>query len=361
MNIITPLLLRSVKSKYYVKGGRAYDIFFKNKSYSLDWDINTTQSGVDEIIDIYQRYADEHGLKLIINTSNYDGSLMYHVGIENHPLQGDVYIFDIVVGDKFDPNIKTVDINGVSYIPMSYFFSDLLITQYNRFNKSKKYYNDITNVYLEEAQIFYGIPQSLDIDTVENVFIKSLPFLCYSLDRKGSVENKILIPHLKNILAELAKYKPVFNSSEPNSQSAQIIDYIRELESQEEDILSRQRNYDMIEWFDLYKDYLDAISNTIEVRQHIDKAFSIYKKTRIRYNNLIDLSWSGLSDEYKIWLLSQCQSKDQLGDIELFNISPGCRSFLRCVDKTVHKSTHTCLSDKTKDMYDSFDDLIKKK
>jgi len=53
LNVVIPSILYRVRSGYYyIAGGRAYDFYFKEKSNSIDWDIDAEESVAKYIINL---------------------------------------------------------------------------------------------------------------------------------------------------------------------------------------------------------------------------------------------------------------------------------------------------------------------
>lgn len=259
IEVIFPVILKQSTKGYYVKGGRAYDFYFKNKTGSIDWDLIGTPKFNSCVHATLRSYADKNGLSLttrIVPKENSPfGYAMHQYGFQDYFYSDDKdpFFVDIIIHDNISPKDYT-RYDSVNYINLVDFVSDLIITQRNRYN------------------------MVMGITPVD--------------------------PYTKK----------------PNTKM-QLVEH--------NDFANKMREI-------IYKKFL---------------------KTRTRFDNVIDLSWSNLSLEYRRYLVSNCKKSQK--EIDLFYLSETCNSYLECDTKRVEKNTKGCISQEDKDEFLSIERDIK--
>lgn len=347
-----PVFLHNRKD-YYVKGGRVYDTYFKNTTNSIDWDINGTEGFDTYLRKFLLNIADKNGLNLMIKENSFIDHKLVQYGFRDlfYDDSLDPYFIDVIIGD--DLFYDTID--GINYMTLIYFVSDLVITQGNRLKQAKRYAKS-NPILLKGVDIFNETyDTSIDIcgKNVYQVLKETLPFLyTYTADNSTPLVNDIIT---KSILDKLDKLPPnsdydtiskILASDDPE----EILDNTTHTDEDEED-MSSITNFLSMEYGD------DIISNVNALCANILESKSIYRKylkTRKRYENVIDINWDNISDKYKIFLMNHCK---EVGDtLTLFEINDTCKSILDCNTNTINDYRENCLDNQNE--FEEFDRYI---
>jgi hypothetical protein len=333
IKIIIPVFLQR-SSDYYVKGGRAHDIYFKKNTNSLDWDIVGTEQFYLSIKNFMGVYATKFGLNVKENY-NYDFE-MYQLGFEDYLVDnGDPFFIDVNISKNTQDYTL---LNNIRYMTMEKFLVDLITSVLpDRYQRANQYYETITNKPLKVIAKFaksykLKIPKT-DI-TFENVFGNSwnqvVNYVKTNLPNEIYENIETLIINKINSEDQLTyeKYKKIVKDSE-------IDDYMEIVEDADDDE-NTEKLTNVIDLFRIdYDELLFTVANLYEIVEASEMIFRKYKKTVDRYNNIIDITWDNLSDIYKMYIVSNC-SKDIL---EIYNISDTCTAYINCDGKSIIKNT----------------------
>lgn len=350
IEVVFPVILKQAIKNYYVKGGRVYDFYFKNKTGSIDWDIIGTDKFRIYIEKTLQDYASKFGLTLIHNLIPQERSLfgyeMYQYGFRNYFYSDDKdpYFIDIVVHNSISPK-EYIQIGSINYITLEEFIKDLIITQRNRYNIVKNYMHGELDIAISRFNRKYHTNIK---EKNGDVFTQSIFVIDSYIQKKTKkypqvrevLENTIIVP-LRSLSQNTDKLsfdsiqeqlKKIFIDSDPQTE-------LEELSASEED---EDELNDLIDGIlsDYYTDILLEVFS-----EESPLSYSKFLKTRDRYKNVIDISWENLSIEYKRYLIEKCEKNDYL---DLFSISDTCRGYLICASKKIDKKTSRCISDRDK-------------
>jgi len=152
MNVIIPLYLSEIKTDY-IKGGKAYDFYFRNKTNSIDWDIVMTAETYQTLSNMLRTYGKT--LEFELKEYNRGELSMIQLSFEK---KDTVFYYDDTK-DKFfmDCNISK-DIhkspiiwNNYRYMNMTHFVTDLIETLSDRYKKVMDKNKNILKNNKEEA------------------------------------------------------------------------------------------------------------------------------------------------------------------------------------------------------------------
>ena len=369
LEVVVPSMLTN-RTDYYIKGGLAYDAYFKNKTNSVDFDVIGTPSFVKYV----QEYLTEYSKNLNINLSakisppsDEDGFTMVQFAFKDYTVDGkDPFFMDVVLSDS---NLEYITMCGLNYMTLVNFVVDLLVTQDHRLVKTKKY----TKVLMKENKddMYKDIEEfnkkySINLPIVSNTTVildNTIKLLDYYLD--NCVLNEKVVCKIKETTL-------IFLEQLRSKQDLKIIDDILPVLNDVNDI-TRTKLEDEIEdkteqdeidehmdiWDDFIIEYVNvlaAINGIINTRIESESIFSKYKKTRKRFKNVVDISWENLSTKFKRYLLVHC---DRVGtDLELFNHSETCKAYIKCLEHNfqILKNVSNC-ADESK--YAEIDDFLK--
>lgn len=347
INIVLPVLIKHAPSNsYYVKGGKAYDIYFKDDQKSIDYDISGNYDFLNYIDTELNSYATKHNLNLIKLKLDPE-STIFHAELHQYGFQDyfysddkDPYFLDILIHDtEMVPYDDFFKINDINYMSFNKFFTDLIdVTLENRYTDVKKYsqytlkkvFNDF-----DSFKITYS-----DTSFIENIQTLLSAFKNYINEAPNDQINAILMEYY---------YRPLVVAL--NDHINDRITLVNLLEAIIQNPVPDEK-IDMIEDDDL---------TTGEIQDGINEFFSLlirdifvdrtayykkYMKTRRRYKNIIDISWTNLTDAFKMFLIDVCNSPLDL--FSLIELSDTCKVYMDCGNKdggwpTIIKNTSRCV------------------
>lgn len=336
VNVVIPSILINLKEPYYVKGGKCYDIYFADKTNSPDFDLDVSQSFLDKFIEIIEDYAKNTGLKVIKKTGRFDDGEMTNVGFESYMFNNSPYFIDLIKKDINEEDYITI--NGINYLKLDKFTLDLFQTYVDREFKLrllKENYETISRT-IDGLRKKYKIDQSDLYDEMFEV-IKNRFFKFKIIDKTYVVK-------------ELEKIKSTNSFSTFVNIDKQLNNLFEQIEEKYPKISSNDKwletNSQILEDALNYKDHFEQIKSIEEPTKKL-------AKTKRRYDNIKKISWDSLSDEYKIYLTSQCISNNK--DLTLFEIIDDSneikvQALAKCFNGNVEIATDTELFDKIKEL-----------
>jgi hypothetical protein len=347
VNVIIPSILTLTdRNDYYVKGGRVYDIYFKDKSNSIDWDIKGNRDFQTYIESKCNEYSQIFGVKLLKRESKCptiegDTLPMVQYGFEGYEAEkGDPFILDILIDDNFKP--LYTKINNINYMIMIDFVKDLLITLDERSSSLNKYYKVLKDTsFINEEVNQYNKLHNTHFN-LENLELQYTDYL------KTEV-NKIKSDKVKKIIFD------------------NIIDPINKDKEDIQDILEKsdataEETAEMDKFVDFFEDFNSSIVSNI-VANGKNKLESVttskkYIKTKKRTQNVLNITWENLTNEYKIYLINECVKRSkQSKEITLFDVNETCKAILNCTNNQIKKETSTCI--KNQKQIDQTDQYVK--
>lgn len=350
-----PLFLQQITDKiYYVKGGRAYNIMFKDKTESVDWDINAVLSFKQLFETFLSNYAKTH--KLTIEKyarqpeNNYQ---MIQYGFTQYITEDPSdykYIIDVnYYHDKFANYTQiqedTIVINGIHYVTLNDFIDDLIKVYNKRYNY---------------------VYQSLDLDDINEDILSEVKELFFDTENETENEtendtetekekDKILTNEMyTDIHLFLINTKEQFinsfkskygNMTLLKNNTSNYNYHINTLNKIHQEVLNSLGNSDNIKADDIKRMYktIDNINNAIadndyemdhDSENYLGEYLNIvqkvgankltlielphyykkFMKTAKRVDNIINIDWDKLSDEYQQYIVGLCnislQEKD---------------------------------------------------
>ena len=345
-NVIIPLILQD-RTDYYVKGGRVYDTYFVDKSGSIDWDIRGTSDFQKYIEQQCQEYATRFKVKILKRLSECEtidcGNVpLYQYGFEGYEEEkGDPFILDILIDNNFKPIYTTI--NKINYMNMIDFVKDLLITLDSRSSKLNVYSKTldikISPIYNEVQK--YNSEYKTNFDIQQNFSQLKISIIEYL----NKYINKIKSTTIKNIIKE----NIINNISKSDN-------FIRE-ETDVQDILentypSEEETEEMDEFVQFFEEFNDKILSNITAniknKLETNMISKKYSKTKKRTDNVINISWENLTDDYKKYLINECKkSSSNTPEITLFNVNKTCQAILNCKNTKIKKDTSKCIINPT--------------
>lgn len=331
LNVEIPVMLHQVES-YCVKGGRAFDILFKEKTYSLNWDIITTKENISFFENWLETYANDNGLRLIIMETQPDVTIRgekIQYGFEDYFYSDnkDPFFLNLLITDNFDRNIITI--NEIKYISLN----DFLANKYEKPKTTNKY-SEIIVTMNNELEI------NLNTQIIDPLEIINLSLLEYKNKLRSKVRdifgNESVYVYG---LYEDTFFNPfllVFNKYKSGLISLQ--DFLEEIDSIDYDGINEN-----------IKNYFDS-DNIVDRLDHYSNIPTIYieniKVLLLRDSSHFEnITWDDLSDDFKQYLMTECDKQnDKL--LTIFSINETCKAVLRCKDNfNIEISKKGCISD----------------
>lgn len=343
LNIIIPVMFKQANGEYYVKGGRVYDVYFKDKTDSIDWDVTADETFSKDIGDKLQKYATKFNLVLLKNETAIDDLPMIQYGFQDIFFQvNDPYVIDVVIKDKKIQPTDYFVIEGVNYMSLENFMTDLLITQTNRSIQAREYHKHFVKARLPQYMHAYDIPEDIEVKSISKAVRNSVPYCMKKAEKTRFVDD-----YMKYLIMFIATELSKLNIAEDNSHEEQLNIFntkLKELISYAEDEYEKKTDeWEEIDFFSDYDFFIDNVYNHLVSLEVGGKMFQKYKKTRKRYNNIINLSWDNLTNKFKRYLTEQCSLGKQ--NINLFNINSTCLAYVDCSENTIVKNTSNCIGD----------------
>lgn len=137
IEVVFPVILKQSTKGYYVKGGRAHDFYFRDKTNSLDWDLIVTKKFAACTGYALDQYAKKNGLILVNHIvpkeTSFFGYEMHQYGFKGHDSgNNDPFFVDMIIHDSISPS-EFIRVDSVNYVTLMDFVSDLILTQRNRY------------------------------------------------------------------------------------------------------------------------------------------------------------------------------------------------------------------------------------
>lgn len=342
VNVVFPTMLRRFEG-YHVKGGRAFDKFFKLQSGSIDWDIMCTNESALIMNQALKEYADEMGLELITLTFNIGEYTVWQHGFKDYFYSSeanDPYFADFTITEK---PLKYLKLDGIRYIPFDEFFSDLMYTLNNRhattlgkINRSTRFF--ISNIEQNTNSIRFFTKFE---DPLDAVFYAS-SYLTTELSLM--LINHILISWVDQVVIspfQLATSK-FMNGVITKREYESIIFELKVFDYYGEGL----KTFGYNEYFNYQYNYIDSLMRLVFfgnvdlifdsfISQHLVK----FAKTLTRYESFERLLWDSFSDTFKISLLIQCTGSKEMA---IFNINEKCKASLDCKNRTLQTDFSGC-------------------
>jgi len=348
LDICIPAFLQN-RNDYYIKGGKAHDVYFKNITYSVDYDLVGTTSFKEYIESMLEGIEKKIKLKLLKRQTQFDGKYMFQYGFENFFIEEkDPYLIDLLIDINFKENDFTT-LCGINYMTINNFMKDLLITKKNRYILTQKYkksldttkfYKDF-NKFKKKYNFELNFEQTIEMENINQLLKSSLDFIKNNLTNiTNSISDEQTCKFVDDINNDLVKkLTESLNHSLSLYDIVRIINNIDHLDLLEASKITvskqtkkkiREIDTFLEEFNDILSEY-NAINNTKIENISINKK---YDKTMKRYKNIISINWNQLSDVYKIYILSNCYKKydknKHTDTIELYDISDTCKAYILC-------------------------------
>jgi len=278
INIGIPLILNETKD-YYIKGGRVFNIYFKEKIETIDWDIVATQESHNYIFNELKKYAIKNKLVIIQNYNN-------DFNMNQYGFEGDDFFIDIKIDDKIDYDI--IGPMNLKCMKIRDFFKDMLITIKERKKQSEKYIKALERKdydVISQVEEDYNIKIDHNINLSNPVMSSVKNFL---MDNLNTIKKKTNDYKNYEMLKDLLVIDVNWNDIEK---------YFYDITGEDEDFYSDI--YGILGAIKLfYKTYYESID-----------VIKKYEKTVKRYNNIIKISNDSISDEYKFFLMNKCKKE----------------------------------------------------
>lgn len=198
----------------------------------------------------------------------------------------DPYVIDVVIKDKKIQPTDYFVIEGVNYMSLENFMTDLLITQTNRSIQAREYHKHFVKARLPQYMDTYDIPNDIEVKSISKAVRNSVPYCMKKAEKTRFVDD-----YMKYLIMFIATELSKLNIAEDISPEEQLDTFnskLKELISYAED--EYEKNTDEWEEIDFFSDYdffIDNVYNHLVSLEVGGKMFQKYKKTRKRYNNII--------------------------------------------------------------------------
>lgn len=333
MNVIIPLFLSELDTEYYVKGGKAYDFYFREKSNSIDWDIVMTKKTYEILVEKLRSFGTKNGMVLkeisrqnfgMIQLSLQKGDEIFYYDDSKDP-----YFMDCVIEEEIKEN--PVIWNKIRYMNMTHFVKDLIETLSNRYeivrNKTKKFFASKKQL----ASIVKNINSLKDAKL-------------YVMSHLNSLEDIYVKDKLRDFLVKYQPPEKLHNLGEIISDM--MVDFNRVDTDIDDhyDSIGKERNDNDKENLEKLNIDMSDISAFYLLQKESAMIRYKYHKTYNRAQNVAEISWDKLSDEYKRYLLENCSGTE----LNIFAVGTACKAYIECKSKNVVKNTSGCFSDKEK-------------
>ena len=326
-NVIIPVILYG-RTDYYVKGGRVHDIYFKDSTNSIDWDLVGTKQFLSYVESKCEEWAKKFDKTLITNTAAFGDHRMIQYGFQEYEEEkGDPYIFDILIYDNITKKEYTT-INGINYMKMENFVEDLIITLHERAIFSKNYFkvSDEPDRDVKEYNKKHGT--NFNLDQLED-------FDQQTIDHFKNYIKKIKSEKVKEIIQDSIINKIINKGEEDDPQSI-----LYDMEPTKKEVKELDK------FVDFYEDWNSEINANVRQQRLVkiekSKYIKKYIKTNKRTNNVINIKWENLTDVYKTYLINECIT-NRSREIELFKVNETCKAILNCRTNNVRSTTKKCI------------------
>ena len=356
MTDIIPSMLKTLQN-YYIKGGKAYDAYFKNKTNSIDWDVVMNQETFDELSKELNEYAKRFSLTLMEKKTKFPDETMIQFGFkgEFYDDSKDPYFLDAIIKDIKDVTKNIAPINGLNYMDLSLFVKDILETLSDRYDKVMKYMNSRKNIQdnstLEKFNLKYTQNMSYNYDSVAEFKNNTIIQLAHFIRSKSYNNKNVYDLFYNNIIRPLEKLGD-------NEQYSKVVSILGEWEYEDDSIYNslnetEKNQFDYIyEYVQTYfDDILSDFNQHFLVKLELKAIGSKYMKTIKRTQEVLNISTDTISEEYMEYLSGVCQNDKEQKFHYLYNLNKTCRASFVCKRKEIKKSISTCISEEKKNKY----------
>jgi hypothetical protein len=351
VDVTIPVILHDRKD-YYVKGGKAYDTYFLDKTNSIDWDLVGTKEFNFFLKNTMEKYAKSMGLVVNSRNSDFDGTPMIQYGFEGYEVEkNDPFFLDVLIVFEIKSD-NYCTINNVNYMNIVYFVADLILTTEDRHTKATNYNKSITGgsdsfVDLYNFNKRYNEKFSLEIGLPKLKQLTVTLFTNYINTKKlNEVTYKILKELYVDKLKRLDDITWIKYMEIINEDSRDVLDNMEGKISSEKFKESEDQLSDIEPFFSTFSsDVAGSIYAYQKTKAESETTFLKYHKTVKRLKNIINISWSNLSKDFKKYLLIKCEKTGQ--STKLFNMSPTCQATVECNNKHIvlKKNTDNCIDE----------------
>jgi hypothetical protein len=214
---------------------------------------------------------------------------------------------------------------------------DLILAQNNRAKDTARNIKYFSSELIYKYMDTYNIPHDINISSIQDAIRESLYYLRKHANDK---DNKQLLIPIINGLEEMVIPIDPDAMVEARYFSKYLHNLVEEYEDQN---LDDDGDWQEIDFFDDYDSFIDQVANRLVILEVGEPMLKKYKKTRKRYNNVIDISWDNLSMIYKVYLLEQC-SNNSTDEIQLYDISKTCNAYLHCSSSPSITKNSDCIT-----------------
>jgi hypothetical protein len=341
MNVIIPLFLSKIDTEYYVKGGKAYDFFFRQGTNSIDWDIVMSKRTYEKLADQLRNFGKING-NWVLKETNRKNFGMIQLSFEKHDKifyyddSNDPYFMDCVIEEdiKEDPVIW----EGIRYMNMTHFVTDLIVTLTNRYDRVRSQMQRFLKI---KKTLGSMIPYVDNVDKVKAYIMEKVQ----DLDDKNAISKFTIF---------IRNYKPPEKLSNLGEIITNMLIDMNHFDSNIDDMYDEKNEERPENDKKILEELNDKISEIAEyfLLQQETKIISKYLKTYKRAQNVSKISWEHLSDKYKRYLLENCKGTT----LDIFSISNGCKAYLNCMSIYIDKDTTGCFPNMKK--YEQFNNEI---
>jgi hypothetical protein len=252
-----------------------------------------------------------------------DGQIFYY---DN---SNDPYFMDCVMVEEIKEN--PVVWNGIRYMNMTHFVADLIETLTSRHEK----------VQAKAAKFLKSKGNLAALITTVNSLDK---FKVYVIEKLGDLKDTYIRDTLIDFVREYKPPKKLLNLGEIITDMTIDMNKVdSDIEDKYDEEGKEKPDHDKIDLENL-GEHLSDIAEYFLLEGESNMVISKYRKTYVRAQNVAEITWEQLSDDYKRYLLGKCNGPK----LDIFTVSQTCQAFLRCESHDIDKDTSGCFLEKEK-------------
>jgi hypothetical protein len=336
--------------QYCIKGGMAYDVYFKSSSKSKDYDIIVSSKHIEPLMsylfDFVRQHTNEivyegasgmiemfdfHKVDVRQNASVYsfekrpvEPVTVRRFGIENYEYNGDPYILDVAVVDHVDDDDVNI-INDVKYLSLTNFIKDFLLhtveVRYNRYKSLLA--NSMTSTEKDNQCYEIILRCKHHLEQRLSSTGSGVQLLNYLFDKFFKIAMSFSCIETVTVFDDTINTAYVTLEDRIENESEELYDVYQEHDI---DSLLEECNGMLRDVIIKYED--TGIRTSFE---------SKYNRVMKRLDNILDIRWENLTPTFQTFLTATTHS----GDIELFRTNNQCHASLH--DRKIIKDTSGCL------------------
>lgn len=296
------------KNNYYVKGGRVHDVIFKDKTGSIDWDIVATKEFKNMFVKFITLFSEKYNLTIIKKEHPPDKTYqLFQYGFEEYEDDDDKFIVDI---NMYIENYNSIPddfftLDGINYMTLEDFTNDIMTLYDKRYILIKDRLENDDQI--EEIQ--ENVNEIFNVDIERELYYDINKFIEYTLQlfikkSKKYTKSELYLKIIENI------YKSLYDISR-DTKTRKELDKISIIINRIYEYLEYKKEYLDEQFRDYIENYLHILRSMIRLKMDLLEIPTFYKKfikTAKRVDNIINIDWNNLSDNYKEYVVNLCKN-----------------------------------------------------